>query len=176
MVPTPDGKAVIFTMIDPQTRRDIWLLPVSGERQPQPLLQTKFNEQAAKVSPDGNWLAYQSDESGSNEVYVTQFPQPARAWRVSTSGGTTPNWRGDGQELFFVSGGKLMAISVGSVRGGTEWQAGTLQPLFEIEGSGYTPSYAPSKDGQRFLVSAVTERAPAPPINVVLNWMADLKK
>lgn len=170
---SPDGRLLVFTMIDPQTRRDIWLLPMSGERQPQPLLQTKFNEQAAKISPDGNWLAYQSDESGGNEVYVTQFPQLARSWQVSRSGGATPNWRGDGRELFFVSNGKLMAVSVS---GGAEFQAGTPQPLFEIEASGYTPSYAPSQDGRRFLVSTVTEKAPESPINVALNWTAEVKK
>ena len=170
---SPDGKFLLFTMIDPQTRRDIWLLPMFGDRKPQPLLQTKFNEQAAKVSPDGRWLAYQSDESGSNEVYVTQFPQPARSWQLSRGGGTTPNWRGDGQELFFVSGGKLMAVSVSE---GAEFQASTPQPLFEIEASGYTPSYAPSKNGQRFLVTTVTEKAPVPPINVALNWTAEVKR
>ena len=142
---------------------------MSGDRKPQPLLQTKANKEYGRVSPDGNWLAYVSDESGSNEVYVTQFPQPARSWRISTNGGTQPRWRGDGKELFFVSGNKLMATSVSS---GTEFQAGTPQPLFEIEGV----NYAPSKDGQRFLVSVVTEKAPAPPINVVLNWTAGLKK
>ena len=165
---SPDGKYLIFRASVPETGMDIWLLALS-DRKPQPLLQTKFNEQNAKISPDGNWLAYQSDESGNNEVYMTQFPQPARSWRISTSGGVNPFWRGDGKELYFVSGNKLMAVSV---TGGTEFQSGTPQPLFEIEGA----NYAPSKDGQRFLVSVVTEKAPAPPINVVLNWTAQLKK
>jgi len=165
---SPDGKYLVFRASVPETGMDIWLLPLS-DRKPQPLLQTKFNEQNAKISPDGNWLAYQSDESGNNEVYVTQFPQPARSWRISTSGGVNPFWRGDGKELYFVSGNKLMAVSA---TGGTEFQSGTPQPLFEIEGT----NYAPSKDGQRFLVSVVTEKAPAPPINVVLNWTAQLKK
>ncbi len=80
-----------------------------------------------------------------------------------------PFWRGDGKELYFVSGNKLMVVSA---TGGIEFQSGTPQQLFEIEGT----QYAPSKDGQRFLVSVVTERAPAPPINVVLNWTAQLKK
>ena len=166
---SPDGKFLIFWLQATETQRDIWLLPMTGTRKPQPLLQTKANEVAGQVSPDGNWLAYQSDESGSNEIYVTQFPQPARSWRISTSGGVVPNWRGDGKELYFVAGNKLMAVSV---TGGTEFQSGTPQPLFEIEGV----NYAPSKDGQRFLVSVVTEKAPPPPINVVLNWTADLKK
>jgi serine/threonine protein kinase/Tol biopolymer transport system component len=165
---SPDGKYLVFRANVPETGTDVWLLPWS-DRKAQPLLQTKFNEQNGKISPDGNWLAYQSDESGSNEVYVTQFPQPARSWRISTGGGVNPFWRGDGKELYFVSGNKLMAVSVTDV---TEFQAATPQVLFQIEG----PNYAPSKDGQRFLVSVVTEKASAPPINVVLNWTAELKK
>ncbi|MBA2525183.1 MAG: serine/threonine-protein kinase, partial [Pyrinomonadaceae bacterium] len=78
---SPDGKSLIYGMFSPLTRGDIWLLPLSGERKPQPLVQTKSNERFGRVSPDGNWLVYQSDESGSNEIYVTQFPQPARSWR-----------------------------------------------------------------------------------------------
>jgi len=169
---SPDGKSLIYGIFSPLTRGDIWLLPLSGERKPQPLFQTKSNERFGRVSPDGNWLVYQSDESGSNEIYVTQFPQPARSWRISTSGGVNPFWRGDGKELFFVSGNKLMAVSIGSVSGGAEFQAGTPQPLFEIEGI----NYAPGRDGQRFLTGVVTEKAPVPPINVVLNWTAVLKR
>jgi serine/threonine protein kinase len=166
---SPDGKFLVYSMSSPQTRLDIWRLPLTGERKPQPLLQTKFNEAPGQVSPDGNWLTYASDEPGSYEIYVTQFPQPVRSWRISTSGGQNPFWRADSKELYFVSGNKLMAVSV---TGGAEFQSGAPQPLFEIEGR----EYAPSKDGQRFLVPVVTERAPAPPINVVLNWTAELKQ
>jgi serine/threonine protein kinase/Tol biopolymer transport system component len=171
---SPDGKYLIFRASVPETGLDLWLLPFS-DRKPRPLLETKFNEQHAQISPDGNWLAYQSDESGNNEVYVTKFPmnqsglQPARSWRISVGGGTNPDWRGDSKELYFVSGNKLMAVKV---NGGAEFQAGTPQSLFEIEGT----NYAPSKDGQRFLVSVVTEKAAAPPINVVLNWTAEVRK
>ena len=168
---SPDGKFLIYAVFSPLTRGDIWLLPLYGERKPQPLFQTKAGERFARVSPDGNWLAYQSDESGANEIYVTQFPQPARSWRISTSGGVNPFWRGDGKELFFVSGNKLMAVSTGGIISGAEFQSGTPQPLFEIDGI----NYAPGKDGQRFLTGVVTEKAPALPISVVLNWPADLK-
>ncbi len=167
---SPDGKFLIYAMGDPLTRTDIWSLPLSGERKPQPLLQTKSDERAAKVSPDGNWLVYVSDETGIAEVYVTQFPQPGRTWRISKSGGNNPCWRTDGKELFFLSGKQLMATNVNN--GGTEFQASTPHPLFEIEGA----NYSPSKDGQRFLTSVVTERAPTPPINVALNWTAEVKK
>ena len=166
---SPDGKFLVFSMRDLKGQRDLWLMPMTGERKPQPLLQTKADEHAGRVSPDGKWLAYQSDESGNNEIYVTQFSQPVRSWRISTSGGVNPFWRGDDKELYFVSGNKLMAVSV---NGGTEFQSGTPQPLFEVEGG----RYAPSKDGQRFLTTVVTEKAPAPSINVVLNWTAEVRK
>lgn len=166
---SPDGKVLIYAMGDPQTRTDIWALNLEGERQPQPLLQTKFDERGAKVSPDGKWLVYVSDETGAAEVYVTTFPQPGRAWRISKSGGNNPTWRADGKELFFLSGKQLLATSVNS--GGTEFQNTAPQPLFEIEGA----NYAVSRDGQRFLTSVVTERAPTPPIQVVLNWTAEKK-
>jgi serine/threonine protein kinase len=168
---SPDGRFLIFAQGDSQTRTDIWQLPMFGERQPQPLLRTTADERNGKVSPDGNWLAYESDASGRVEVYVTQFPQPAHSWRVSTGGGTNPHWRGDGKELFFVSGNKLMALSSINIKGRFEFQAGVPQSLFTPEGT----NYAPSKDGQRFLINVALEKAPAPPINVVLNWAAELK-
>lgn len=167
---SPDGKVLIYAMGDPQTRTDIWALPMFGERKPQPLLQTKADERGAKVSPDGNWLVYVSDETGAAEVYVTTFPQPGRAWRISKSGGNNPAWRADGKELFYLSGKQLMAASVSN--GGTEFQVSASHSLFEIEGA----NYAVSRDGQRFLTSDVTERAPTPPINVALNWTAEAKK
>ena len=166
---SPDGKFLIYAMGDPQTRTDIWSLSLAGERKPQPLLQTKSDERAAKVSPDGNWLVYVSDETGVAEVYVTTFPQPGRVWRISKSGGNNSCWRADGKELFFLSGKQLMAASVNN--GGTEFQSSAPHPLFEIEGA----NYSPSKDGQRFLTSVVTERAATPPINVALNWTAEVK-
>ncbi|HEX4951341.1 MAG TPA: protein kinase [Blastocatellia bacterium] len=167
---SPDGKLLIYAMGDPQTRTDIWALPMVGERKPQALLQTKFDERGAKVSPDGNWLVYVSDETGVAEVYVTTFPQPGRVWRISKSGGNNPAWRADGKELFYLSGRQLMAASVN--HGGTEFQVSASRPLFEIEGA----NYAVSRDGQRFLTSIVTERASAPPIHVALNWTAEVKK
>ena len=170
---SPDGKSLIFALGDPQTRTDIWLLPLVGERKPQPLLRTTADERNGDVSPDGSWLAYESDASGRVEIYLTQFPQPARSWRISTGGGTNPHWRSDGKELFFVSGNNLMAFSVVNVgRAGLEFHPGVPQPLFTLEGT----NYAPSKAGQRFLVSVALEKAPTPPINVVLNWSAELKQ
>jgi eukaryotic-like serine/threonine-protein kinase len=92
---TQDGKFLIFTMLTPQMGSDIWLLPLSGERKPQPLIQRKGNDRAGVVSPDGHWLAYASDEPGNFEVYVTQFPQTARSWKISRSGGVRAQLNGD---------------------------------------------------------------------------------
>jgi hypothetical protein len=178
---TQDGKFLIFTMLTPQMRNDIWMLPLSGERKPRPLIQSKGTDRGGVVSPDGHWLAYASDEPGNFEVYVAQFPQPARSWKISRSGGVLPHWRADGKELFFVAGDnvkgyKLMAVSVDAVSGEAEFQAGAPQELFELESTIIAPIYAPSRDGKRFLVSVVTERASPPPINVVMNWAADAPK
>jgi len=174
---TTDGMYLIYWALAPQTGNDIWMLPLSGTRKPLPLVQTKGNDRMGLVSPDRHWLAFVSTESGSTEVYVTQFPQPARYWQISRSGGTRPLWRDDGKELFFVAGNndegyKLMTASIGAVSGEAEFKVGVPQALFELEGN----IYAPSRDGQRFLVRVVTERAPPPPINVVLNWTAEAPK
>src|SRR5215470_4796371 len=90
----------------------IWILPVSGERKPFPFSQTQFQEGRAQFSPDGHFIAYDSDESGSRQVYVTYFPGPGGKRQVSAGGGSEPIWRKDGKELFFLAEGKLMAAEV----------------------------------------------------------------
>ena len=101
---TPDGKWLAYHVINPETSRDIWGLPLEGERKPRPLLQEPFNESAAAFSPDGRWLAYASDESGQSEVYVHSFPGLEGKWRISTEGGGNPAWSHDGREIFYFSG------------------------------------------------------------------------
>jgi len=171
---TPYGNFLIFTRLMPQTQNDIWMLPMLVDRKPRPLVETKANDRAGAVSPDGHWLAYASNQLGDYEVYVMRFPQPGRPVCISRSGGTDPFWRGDGKELFFVAGNKLMAASVGAVSSDAEFQADAPHALFELEGTNLI--YAPSRDGQRFLVGVVKERAAAPPINVVMNWTVEAPK
>ena len=120
---SPDGQRIAHYTIDPKTGGDIWLLPVTGDRRPVPFIQTSFAEHHARISPDGRWMAYVSNESGRDEVYVTRFPRASGKWPVSSDGGNWPVWRRDGRELFYhAHDGQLMAVSVGA--GPTSWLAG----------------------------------------------------
>ena len=177
---SPDGKWLVYEQIGQNAANDLWLLPMSGDRKPQPYLQTSFDESNARFSPDGRWMAYQSNESGQFQVYVQTFPLSGAKYQISTAGGTSPRWRRDGKELFYVSGDqKLMAVPI---KLGATAEAGTPQALFPIStfpGFGGTNSfYAPMRDGQRFLVNAPAggEAAAAPPFTVVTNWQAAFKK
>ena len=119
------------------------------------------------------WMAYQSNESGQNQIYVQSIPASGAKYQLSTAGGTQPTWRGDGKELFYLSTDrKLMAVPIAL---GANVEPGTPHELFANAG---ITGYAPSPDGQRFLVNvpAGGEGAAAPPITVVLNWTAGLKK
>ena len=109
---SPDGQYMSLgtTNNNPVTGNDIWLLPLFGDRKPVPLLKTEYTEHDAAVSPDGRWLAYASDESGQEEVYVTRFPSGQGKWRISNGGGNDPIWRHDGQELFYHGHGKFAEL------------------------------------------------------------------
>ena len=136
-----------------------------------PLLETPFNELDGAFSSDGRWMAYQSDESGQDQIYVQTIPASGAKYQISTTGGTQPRWRRDGKELFYFSTDrKLMAVPMAL---GARVEPGTPQALFTAVG---LTGYAPTRDGQRFLVNvpAGAEGAAAPPITVVLNWAAAL--
>lgn len=167
---SPDGRFVAFDKIDPKTSDDIWVLPLFGDRKATPFLATSFAESYARISPDGRWMAYSSNESGKADVYVTRFPQPGGKWQVSSDGGSYPVWRHDGRELFYrARDGKLMAVPVGP---GSEFDPGVAVPLFEphaaISDVGAGTFYDVAPDG-RFLVNVLVERT-SPPVTVVLNW------
>jgi len=175
-----DGRYIIEeTPNDPKTGQDIWVLPLFGDRKPFPYLQTAFNERTAKLSPNGEWLAYVSDETRRNEVYVQTFPTPGGKWQVSTDGGVLPVWSRDGKELFFIGAdGKLTAVEVkGDVKGGAKFEAGASKALFDAHyGAGVNGWFDVTKDG-RFLIPVQAEQAAAGvPMTVVVNWTAGLKK
>ena len=139
-----DGRFLIYYEIDPKTKRDIWVLPLSGDRKPFPFLQTESSEAAGQLSPDGRWMAYTSDQSGAFEIYVRSFPSGGGQWQVSTKGGTGPCWRRDGKELFYYApDGKLMAVEVKSgPRGGRQeasFEAGPPHALFEFRSGSAVP-------------------------------------
>jgi hypothetical protein len=182
---SPDGHLLAFHEVNPATQRDIWVLRMgdsstsSGQvRKAQPFLRTPFDELVPKFSPDGRWLAYISNESGRYEVYVQPYPGPGGKWQISTEGGSEPVWNPNGRELFYRSGGKMMAVDIATQPG---FAAGKPRMLFEGR---YEPApfpaanYDVSSDGQRFLMLKPTEPAEAAPtqINVVLNWFEELKQ
>ncbi len=180
LVPTSwssDGKFLAYWAVGSATGRDIWIAPLTGERKPQSFLQTKFNEMQARFSPDGRWIAYQSEESGRYEVYVQPFPGPGGKWQISTNGGTMPVWAQNGRELFYMSSGNFMSVGV------------TTRPTFSASTPRIVADYPPflmgplsngvydvSPDGQRFLfVKANVENGPPDEVRVVLNWTEELR-
>ena len=109
---SPDGRFVMFTRTSAATLHDLWLLPIAGERTPEPFLKTPYSESHGQFSPDGKWIAYTSNESGRSEIYVQSLPASVSK-PVSSNGGGFPRWRKDGKELFYRGAdGQLMAVSV----------------------------------------------------------------
>ena len=175
-----DGKRLVFYKIDPTASRDLYILSVDGERNTEPLLKTPFNERAADISPDGKWIAYASNESGQDEVYVRPFPDvDAGKWKISTDGGRVPAWSPDGRELFYNSGERMMRVSVQTE---PDFAAGIPELLFK--GPYYYGNnmrgYDIAPDGQRFLMikepESSVETLGATQINVVLNWFQELER
>jgi hypothetical protein len=177
---SPDGRFLLYDAAARNNPRDIWVLPLAPGAKPFPLVQTPFAEWNAQFSPDGQWVAYQSNESGQTEIYVIPFHPGGVAsggkTQVSTAGGTLARWRRDGKELFFIAPDRtLMAAEVGA-KGGV-FEVGQVTPLFGplILGQGY--QYDVSADGQRFLAVLPPEQnSNSEPLTVVQNWTAGLKK
>jgi eukaryotic-like serine/threonine-protein kinase len=171
---SPDGRSLIFEVSTPQNRQDLWVLPLEGDRKPVPFLATPFSELNARFSPDGRWVAYASDVSGASEIYVRPFREPGGTWRVSSRGGRTPTWRGDGREIYYLApDGMLIAAPV---TGTAPFQTGTPAPLFKVGvPESPDPQYDVFPDGKRFVVNQrISSREE--PISVLVNWAAALKK
>jgi len=171
-----DGRFILYISAGGPTGNDLFVLPLSGDRKPIPFLNTQFNEARGQFSPDGRWIAYGSNESGGDEVYVAPFPGPGGKRQVSTAGGGSPRWRRDGSEIFYLApDNKLMAAAVNGR--GTSFEVGVVKPLFDARPTtGGRFSYAVTADGQQFLVNTVTEQAASAPITVVVNWAAGVRK
>jgi eukaryotic-like serine/threonine-protein kinase len=176
-----DGRFIIYSQLDPKTKWDVWVLPMTGSSVTKPfaVAQTADNETGGALSPDGRWLAYTSDVSGQFEIYVQSFLGGSAKQQVSSGGGAGPRWRRDGTELFYYSGdGKLMAAPV---RRGENFEVGAAVPLFEFRAGtarttfASTP-YAVTSDGERFLINTVVDLEPNAPLTVVTNLAAGVKK
>jgi serine/threonine-protein kinase len=179
---SPDGKLLVVTELTPGRNADVALLRMSDEvdkRQLEPLISTTFAESGAEISPDGQWIAYYSNKSGQDEVYVQPFPMvEGGSWQISNGGGTKPAWARNGKELFYLNGGSMMAVPVQTK---PSFQAGNPVKLFE--GQFYVGqnarTYDVSADGQKFLMiknalAAAAEQG-SPNMIVVEHWLEEVK-
>jgi serine/threonine-protein kinase len=180
---SPDGHVLAFTQVNAETGTDVYVLDMAGDRMPRPFVQTRFAEGSPKFSPDGRWIAYASNESGRNEIYVKAYPGPGAKIQVSVDGGTDAVWRPKGGELYYRDGDKMMVVQVDtkgpfqSSRPKLLWMGRYAHGLGSQCGPPGTTSsnYDVTTDGQRFLMIKDDEIAPTQ-INVVLNWTEELKR
>jgi Tol biopolymer transport system component len=195
---SPDGKRLVFWVQDPKTGGDLWVLPLEGDEKPAPLVATASNETRGQISPNGRWIAYTSNETQRNEIYVQPFPTGSGRWQVSTAGGDWPRWKRDGNELFFHALGNMVfvdAILSAPVKtGGAVFEASDPKEVVRTIAHGLPHSggdyhtYDVSPDGERFLLlqfvppqgadQAVAALGPDPPFGLVaaLNWTSALEK
>jgi Tol biopolymer transport system component len=177
-----DGRFLVYEERDPRTsKRDLWLLPMTGDRNPMRYMETPFDEFQGQFSPDGKWMAYGSEESGRWEIYVQPIPASGGKWQVSNAGGTQPRWRRDGREIFYLSMDKKI-VSV-EARLGPRPEFGAPEALFPVwllQNAVGTDEFVPASDGQRFLalnaVSGVSAAQGQQVLTVVVNWTATLPK
>jgi len=180
-----DGRVLLYHSPDPKTSADIWALPLDGDRKPLPVVRTNFEERDGQFSPDGKWIAYQSNESGRFEIYVESLPGPdanvSGKSLISTNGGSQVRWRLDGKELFYIAlDDRLMAVPIEFASNSQALEVGTPVPLFATRVGGAVQyanrqQYMVSPDGQRFLMNTLTEEATSP-ITVILNWVGAQKR
>jgi eukaryotic-like serine/threonine-protein kinase len=173
-----DGRFIVYEDFDAKTKSDLWLLP--ADHRPEPLLQTEFNETQGQLSPDGRWVAYTSDESGFEQIYVQSFRGPGGKSLISSSGGWQPRWRGDGKELFYIAADrKLMVVANLTSSKSSHFEASDPKPLFQTAILGIDVNvyffYDVTADGRRFLINTLPGEGTQSAINVVVNWQAGLK-
>lgn len=178
-----DGKYVLFsTAIDQTKKSDLWILPMAGDRKPIPYLQTEFDERGGAFSPDMRWIAYVSDESGKNEVYVRPFVEPGTQnasaalgkWQVSTNGGGGAKWRADGKAIFHGAENKIMMAEVGAK--GSTFEVLKVTQHMDLQGKHQITLSDMSSDGKRVLGTITSSQEKSVPLTLVVNWDAELKK
>lgn len=183
-----DGRFIVYFELDTKNKRDLWVLPAEGDaanRKPIPFLRSEFDELHGQLSPDSHWMAFTSDRSGRREVYVRPFPPGEGEWTISIAGGQAPRWNGDGKELFFeAADGKMMAVPVKKAVPGVNplFEPGAPVALFDAHIAPNADDryfeYDVTADGKRFLINTAGSAKPvsAPPLTVVTNWLAAVRK
>ena len=175
---SPDGRLFTFVFSAPNAGSELWIVPLTGRATATRYLANGFNLAHPTISPDGRWMAFDSDESGRVEIYVQSFPDPMRKrWKISPSYGSEPMWTRGGRELVYRKGDSVMAVSL-------DLETGRIgQPVALFAGPyqdnpGWTRprSYDVSPDGERFLLTRVPGDRPRPRVAVVLNWFDELRQ
>jgi len=179
---SPDGRYLVYERkaMQNETSFHLWVLPLFGDGKPFPIiqsnLQSTFEERYSAVSPDGKWLAYQSNESGRWEVYITAFPGGGAKWQASSVGGASPKWRGDSKEIFYLDlSDNIVEVEVNA--SGSAVQLGTPHALFQA--IGIQREYGPfdvTADGKKFLLNSGNLKEGSDPFTLVQNWPAELKR
>ena len=171
-----DGRYLLFNRQTEKTKFDLWAAPMTGKGTPFPVVQTEFDEQFVQFSPDGQWITYQSDESGRDEIYIQPFPGPGTRQQVSTNGGAKVRWRADGRELYYLGlDERLIAVPIDLTLKAGSPDIGTPVPLFSaplggaVQQDDFRQQYMVAPDGQRFLLGAITREGDAP-ATLILNW------
>jgi Tol biopolymer transport system component len=174
---SPKGRLLLFAQVSLKTASDVFILPLDGDRRPTPFVATAAQEDDAQFSPNGRFVAYNSDATGRDEVYVAAFPQPGGKWQVSQKGGREPRWSRDGKELFFFDrDNRLQAAEVDT--SGLRFEVRAIQPLFQTPSRGpvFNWRYDVFPDGKTFLVGAPVDEAAASPITLVTEWPRRLRE
>jgi serine/threonine protein kinase/Tol biopolymer transport system component len=174
---SPDGKTLAYDNFEPQAGHRIWLYSPGSADPPRLFINSAVNEDGARFSPNGRWVAYASEESGRFEVYVQPFAGSGGKWQISRDGGSQPVWTRNGKELFFYGNGKMMSVDVNT---DGEFSAGNPNTLFEanfdFRGS-YVPAYDVTPDGKKFIAVRSSNSNPVPAsIQVILNWFAEINQ
>jgi Tol biopolymer transport system component len=172
-----DGRTLLLRGFAGGTGWDIWMAPVAPIGKAAPFMVTTFSEPWARFSPDGRWVAYQSNQSGRNEIYVQASNGAGGKWQISSAGGAQPWWRRDGREIFYRAADQTIVAM--PVTAGATFDAGTPLPLFKtpVVETGFAGTrWVPSADGQRFLVNLPLRGPERPRFTVVTNWTAELKR
>jgi Tol biopolymer transport system component len=173
-----DGRFLLYRETDPKTRFDLWVVSLTGDKNPQPVMRSPFTDFQGRFSPDGKWIAYVSNESGRHEVYAQSFPEAKTRVQISTSGGYQPHWRRDGKELFFLGGTfDVTAVDISTSNDGA-LRAGIPHKLFSgppVPLVTRRNSWEVTPDGQRFLFVTGQQQTEVVPLTVVVNWLAEQK-
>ena len=174
-----DGRYLLFERLSerPDSRREIWGVPLSDDRNAFPVIQSQYDVYAPALSPDGKWLAYESRESGRPEICVIPFFHGTGKWEVSSAGGVQPRWRRDGRELFYIStDNKIMSAEI--TEQGSSLLIGEVQSLFQVNPVPFAggSNYDVTGDGKKFVVASLAASQVSEPLTLVVNWLALLKQ